>query len=71
MSILSLSTPVAAPKARVSALTRLAAFLAVARQRAALRRLDDAALSDIGISRAEAAREAARAPWDVPANWRL
>lgn len=43
---------------------------AVARQRAALRRLDDAALSDLGISRAEAQAEAARPFWDVPATWR-
>lgn len=40
--------------------------LDVARQRRRLRALDDAALNDIGISRAEALREASRSFWDIP-----
>lgn len=40
------------------------------RQRDRLRQLDDAALDDIGLTRAEAENEAARPVWDVPANWR-
>ena len=48
-----------------SPLALLAAMLRQARERAALTRLDDAALDDIGVTRAEAEREAARAFWDV------
>ncbi len=40
------------------------------RQRAALRRLDDRALADIGLTRHEANAEASRPVWDVPATWR-
>lgn len=40
------------------------------RQRRHLARLDDAALTDIGVTRAEALREADRPLWDVPAAWR-
>lgn len=43
---------------------------AVSRQRAALRRLDDQALFDLGLSRAEADAEASRPFWDVPQTWR-
>lgn len=39
-------------------------------QRQALARLDDARLADLGLSRAEAEAEAARAPWDAPRHWR-
>ncbi|SFA85516.1 Uncharacterized conserved protein YjiS, DUF1127 family [Poseidonocella pacifica] len=42
----------------------------LARQREALTRLDEHLLRDVGISRDEAEREAARAPWDPPAHWR-
>ncbi|MEP4197594.1 MAG: DUF1127 domain-containing protein [Aliishimia sp.] len=40
------------------------------RQRAALRRLDDAALFDLGLTRADAEAEASRPFWDVPDTWR-
>ena len=43
-----------------------ARYLAVWRQRRALARLDDKMLKDIGISRAEATREAQRPIWDLP-----
>lgn len=43
---------------------------ALARQRRALARLDDSALADMGLTRTEAAQEAARPVWDVPAHWR-
>lgn len=39
-------------------------------QRQQLASLDDAALADIGLSRAQALAEAGRPLWDVPANWR-
>ncbi|MDH2328243.1 DUF1127 domain-containing protein [Cereibacter sp. SYSU M97828] len=38
------------------------------RQRIKLSQLDDARLADIGLTRDQAAAEAAR--WDVPTNWR-
>jgi uncharacterized protein YjiS (DUF1127 family) len=40
------------------------------RQRAQLLRLDDRALRDIGLTRADAEDEAARPIWDVPRHWR-
>ncbi|MAC76608.1 MAG: hypothetical protein CML66_00900 [Rhodobacteraceae bacterium] len=49
---------------------RIGAFFALWRQRRQLAQLDDRALNDIGISRSEAEREAARLFWDAPAHWR-
>ncbi len=40
-------------------------------QRQALNRLDDRALNDIGLTRAEAEAEARRSIWDVPDTWRI
>ena len=51
-------------------LTALRLGLTVRRQRATLRKLDDAALHDLGLSRAQAEAEAARPVWDVPDRWR-
>jgi uncharacterized protein YjiS (DUF1127 family) len=48
----------------------MADLLALAKQRRALTRLDDAALRDMGLTRAEAAHEASRPAWDVPSHWR-
>jgi uncharacterized protein YjiS (DUF1127 family) len=44
----------------------------VLRQRHALARLDAHLLDDIGVGRADAAREAARPGWDIPSSetWR-
>lgn len=39
------------------------------RQRRALTRLSDHLLTDIGLTRAEAEREARRMLWDVPGHW--
>ena len=47
----------------------IATVLAVWRSRRALARLDDAALSDIGISYKRASQEAVKPIWDVPATW--
>lgn len=47
----------------------LQSLRATRRQRLHLDRLDDRLLADIGLTRAEAAAEAARAPWDAPAHW--
>ena len=67
---ISLSRNPARARQPVSVTSRLAAMIAVARQRRALRNLDDHLLCDIGVSDQEAAREADRPVWDVPANWR-
>lgn len=48
----------------------LSLALAAHRQRKALKLLNDATLSDIGLTRAEAEAEANRPFWDVPAHWR-
>lgn len=57
-----------------SILGRLAETLrlgaAARRQRAALANLDDALLTDIGLSARTAKTEADRPFWDVPASWR-
>ena len=51
-------------------LHRLLDLQALWRQRRRLAELDDAALRDMGISRADALQEASRKPWDAPAHWR-
>lgn len=40
------------------------------RSRQQLKKLDDTALADIGLSRTDALNEAKRPIWDVPATWR-
>lgn len=50
-------------------LRRLSLMRAAHRQRAALARLDAAALADIGITAAQASAEARRAAWDIPSGW--
>ena len=44
-------------------------LLALSRSRQALAELDARALADIGVTEAEARREATRPVWDVPVNW--
>lgn len=48
---------------------RIVAILALGAQRRRLAELDDAALADIGLTRAEAEAEAGRPVWDVPTHW--
>ncbi len=48
----------------------LSHLLAVWRERRALARLDDSALNDIGLTRAQALTEARRPLWDAPQSWR-
>lgn len=57
--------------ARPGLLRRALGLAALYRQRRALSRLDDKALADIGLTRAEARSEADRPVWDVPGNWRF
>jgi len=61
---------VAPGRRRVSVLSALAHFHGVWRQRQALKKLDDAQLRDIGITRAQAVTESRRNIWDAPSNWR-
>ena len=68
IDLLGLAHPRTA-KRRVGLLARLAAWRAVRRQRADLSRLDDYRLEDIGLTRADVARETARPLWDVPERW--
>lgn len=53
-----------------TARTGLGHLLNVWSQRRALRALDAKALSDIGVTRAEASTESRRAFWDAPETWR-
>lgn len=46
-----------------------ARLFAMRRTRARLAKLDDRMLDDIGLTREQAAREAARKIWDAPAHW--
>jgi len=55
---------------KVGVFNALWRFLAVARQRRDLGRLDDAALADLGLSRADVSAELTRPIWDVPDQWR-
>lgn len=48
---------------------RLSRLLQLASTRRRLASLDDSALADIGVTREEARREAARPVWDAPASW--
>jgi len=47
----------------------LQSLVALSRQRRDLKRLDDRALADIGVSREDAIAEANRPVWDAPEHW--
>jgi|28_taG_2_1085356.scaffolds.fasta_scaffold00415_7 uncharacterized protein YjiS (DUF1127 family) len=64
-----ISLPSTRAKARRSLTDRIALAIALMRQRRALAQLDKAALSDIGVSQAEACRESRRPFWDAPDFW--
>lgn len=55
---------------RANLVTQLWNWLLVARQRRELAQLDEHALEDIGLTRADVAREIERPVWDVPCHWR-
>jgi uncharacterized protein YjiS (DUF1127 family) len=48
---------------------RVLSAAALARSRRSLAGLDDHLLRDIGLTRAEALKEAARKDWDAPSHW--
>ncbi len=60
-----------APRHRRGLFRTLLQLRAARRQRLALARMDDSRLCDLGLTRGEAQREAARGFWDAPDNWRL
>ena len=65
----------ALPQARRSAnptvFARIGAAFTVWQQRRALAELPDHLREDVGLTRAEAHREANRPLWDVPDHWRF
>ncbi|WP_420568211.1 DUF1127 domain-containing protein [Thalassovita sp.] len=54
---------------RPSLMARVLGALSLHRQRQRLAQLDDAMLRDIGLTRAQANKEAARPVWDAPTHW--
>jgi uncharacterized protein YjiS (DUF1127 family) len=73
MTVHVLSRPIARPRRRPAGgwLGWLAAMFHAIETRHQLAEMDDRMLKDVGISRAEAYREAERAPWDMTprASW--
>ncbi len=55
---------------RLSVLATIARLYGTWRQRQSLKALDETALRDIGVTRAQADAEANRPVWDAPDNWR-
>ncbi|PHQ98641.1 MAG: hypothetical protein COB39_08310 [Marinosulfonomonas sp.] len=71
MTMTTCNTPARTiPKQRPSMFRVIEQIFATQGQRRALRQLDSAALADLGLSYADAKREAGRPFWDVPATWR-
>ncbi len=69
MSTLTAATyasPAGSTPARTSLVSRVAKALAIRRERRALLALDDRMLSDVGLSRTDAYREAHRPLFDLP-----
>lgn len=69
MSVHTTNTPLVGAMHHTGLFHRLLDMIAVGKQRRDLARLDDRALEDIGVSRAQAESEAARPAWDVPHHW--
>lgn len=57
-------------RANQSVLTKLRAANALYRQRAALKRLTDRELQDIGLSRDAVSAETTKPLWSAPVHWR-
>ncbi|SFL13358.1 DUF1127 domain-containing protein [Shimia haliotis] len=53
---------------RANVFVQIFNWLLIARQRRELAQLDDYALEDMGLSRADVAQEIKRPLWDVPAH---
>lgn len=68
LSLVPPARAASAPGRLVRLIDRLLRAGLVARERRLLAGLGDSALKDIGLSRADVARECRRALWDVPAD---
>lgn len=64
----AIAFPTLAPRRR-GALATVFAVLALRRSRRRLLVLDARLLDDVGLTREDASREAARRAWDPPAHW--
>lgn len=69
MKTLSLPRAYALPPRRLSLVNRIHALLGIRASRKALGDLDTHLLNDIGLTRAEADKEAGRPIWDAPSRW--
>ncbi len=67
MTILTANAPTTSLRTKGTGIARL---FTVWGQRQALGKLDSAALSDIGLTKAEATAETRRSFWDAPSTWR-
>lgn len=71
MTMTTCNTPARTfPTKRPSVFRLIARIIAAQGQRRALRQLDSAALTDLGLTSSDAKAEANRLFWDVPATWR-
>lgn len=66
LSLVPPARAASAPGQLVRLIDRLLRALQVGRERRLLAGLDDAALKDIGLSRADVANECRRPAWDLP-----
>ncbi|PRY23598.1 uncharacterized protein DUF1127 [Aliiruegeria haliotis] len=69
MSAHSINTPLLGAMRHEGFFGQLTGMMALHKQRRDLAKLDDRALSDIGVSRYQAEIEASRPAWDVPQHW--
>ena len=69
MTVSVITRPERSPR-RSGLLMRLASLRGLGRQRTRLSQLEAHMLEDIGVSEAEARKEARRPFWDAPATWR-
>lgn len=67
--MLSLATAAGAARRPVLTLSRLFALAALRRSRRQLARLDDHLLRDVGLTAAQARREAEAPLWNAPHHW--
>ncbi len=71
MTVTAIHTPrLARSQPRLPLGARILRTMGLARERRALAGLEPHLLTDIGLSHAEAQREARRPVWDAPAHWR-
>ncbi len=69
-ALFAYSPAVSATRRPLFSMTTLSRFMAIARQRSQLARLDTARLADVGLNAAQARSEAQRPFWDAPRHWK-